>query len=99
MAGDDPDAIGPRKETDVVIPLINIPRDDFKLRTEAVAHFDAMGLSPDRLVFASDVDLGALSAAAAEADGTAFEVVLVDHNAPAASQVRVVWRWCSLARS
>ena len=61
-------------------PLVNTPRADFKLRTEAVFLFASLGLGPEHLSFVDDLDLGALQA------GGGLELVLVDHNVPAASQ-------------
>ncbi len=62
------------------IPLINIPREDYKLRTEAVYLFDSVGVKPEQLLFAGDVDLDALHAAGK------LQLILIDHNKPAAGQ-------------
>ena len=61
-------------------PLINIPRADFKLRTEAVYLFTEAGVSIDNLLFSEDVDLDKLKA------GSNLKLILVDHNKLAASQ-------------
>ncbi|MCK5674656.1 MAG: DHH family phosphoesterase, partial [Spirochaetales bacterium] len=61
-------------------PLINIPRADFKLRTEAVFLFKEAGVDIDQLLFAEDVDLEILNK-----DGN-LKLVLVDHNKLASSQ-------------
>ncbi|MDA3938842.1 MAG: DHH family phosphoesterase [Spirochaetia bacterium] len=61
-------------------PLINIPRADFKLRTEAVYLFQEAGVNIDDLLFTEDIDLEKLKAA-----GT-LKLVLVDHNKLASSQ-------------
>jgi exopolyphosphatase len=63
-----------------VFPLINIPREDFKLRTEAVYLFKEAGVEVDQLLFAEDIDLETL-----KRDGN-LKLVLVDHNKLASSQ-------------
>ncbi len=61
-------------------PLINIPRADFKLRTEAVFLFEEAGINIDHLLFVEDVDLDKLKA------GGKLKLVLVDHNKLASGQ-------------
>ena len=61
-------------------PLINIPRADFKLRTEAVFLFEEAGVNIDHLLFVEDVDLDIL-----KASGN-LKLILVDHNKLASSQ-------------
>ena len=61
-------------------PLINIPRADFKLRTEAVFLFEEAGVDIDHLLFAEDIDLEKLKA------GGNLKLVLIDHNKLASSQ-------------
>jgi len=61
-------------------PLINIPRADFKLRTEAVYLFNEAGISSDLLLFSDDVNLEKLYA-----DGN-LNLILVDHNKLASGQ-------------
>ena len=61
-------------------PLINIPRADFKLRTEAVYLFQEAGIIIDNLLFIEDVDLDKLKAE------SNLKLVLVDHNKLASSQ-------------
>ncbi|HCY87158.1 MAG TPA: pyrophosphatase [Desulfobacteraceae bacterium] len=57
----------------LTVPLIPIPGEDFRLRTEAVYVFQAAGIHPQHLIFADDAgDL--LTAADC--------VALVDHNRP-----------------
>ena len=63
------------------IPLMNIPRNDFILRTEAVYLFKAASLSPDNLLFIEDVNLKELF------DNGNLELVLVDHNVMGSGQV------------
>jgi len=65
------------------VPLVNIPRADYKLRTEAVYLLSAVGVEPDLLAFIDEVDLAAVQAA-----GT-LRLVLVDHNALAAGQAQL----------
>lgn len=55
-------------------PLINIPRADFKLRTEAVFLFHEAGVNPDDLLFSEDIDLVKLK------EKKLLSLVLVDHN-------------------
>ncbi len=57
-----------------VIPLIHIPLDDFKLRTEAVFLFREGGIESDNLVSVHDVNLDSLFK-----KGN-MRLVLVDHN-------------------
>ena len=61
-------------------PLINIPRADFKLRTEAVFLFEEAGVNIDHLLFSDDMDLEKLKA------GGNLKLVLVDHNKLASNQ-------------
>jgi exopolyphosphatase len=63
-----------------VVPLVNVPRADYKLRTEAVFLFSSLGIEPDLLTFIDEVDLDALHAAGD------LELLLVDHNVLAAAQ-------------
>lgn len=63
-----------KDETVKSVPLINIPRADFKLRTEAVYLFEAAGVDMDELLFAEDVDLNRLN------EKNLLSLVLVDHN-------------------
>jgi exopolyphosphatase len=63
-----------------IVPLINVPRADYKLRTEAVFLFASVGIEPDMLTFIDEVELAGLHAAGG------IELVLVDHNVLAAAQ-------------
>ena len=56
-----------------IVPLLPIPRADFKLRTEAVYVFNQAGVDVDALIFLDDVDFDALME-------NTQELVLVDHN-------------------
>jgi len=58
------------------VPVMNIPRNDFALRTEAVYLFGEASLSTEKLLFLDDVDLDKLSG-----EGL-LKMVLVDHNVP-----------------
>ena len=62
------------------VPVINIPREDYKLRTEAVYLFSEAGIDPDWLIFIDEIDLTALHS------GGRLKVALVDHNRMAATQ-------------
>ena len=66
--------LGERDDALASLPLIPIPHEDFRLRTEALYLFDAAGLPESELVFAEDLDLAALHAAGR------LDLVLVDHN-------------------
>ena len=61
------------------LPLINIPRADFCLRTEAVYLFKSAGVQVGNLIFSDDVDLETLSAK------DRLRLILVDHNKLTAS--------------
>ena len=65
---------------EIVLPVMNIPRDDFKLRTEAVYLFKEVGIDISRLVFLDEINLGALR------DRKLIKLVLIDHNKLAKSQ-------------
>ena len=56
-----------------VIPVMPIPREDFRLRTEAAYVFKQAGIDLDNLLFSDDTDLLSLLA-------RAKGLVLVDHN-------------------
>ena len=56
------------------VPVMNVPREDFNLRTEAVWLFRESGVSAADLLFLDDLDLGKLFAAGGS------KLVLVDHN-------------------
>ena len=60
------------------IPVMNIPRGDFALRTEAVYLFKEASIDPDNLFFLDNFNLSELS------DKGNLELVLVDHNVPGA---------------
>ena len=62
------------------VPVMNIPREDFNLRTEALWLFEDTGIDIKNLVFLDDVDLGALLT------HSASRLVLVDHNKLSAAQ-------------
>lgn len=68
------------KSEPAYVALINIPREDYKLRTEAVYLFESVGVKPEQLLFAGDVDLDRLHAAGK------LQLILIDHNKPAAGQ-------------
>lgn len=65
-----------RQAGTVFLPFIPIPREDFRLRTEATFLFSEAGLSETDLFFSDDVSLEALGK-----KGT-LRLVLVDHNKP-----------------
>lgn len=69
------------RENAVYVPLINIPRADFKLRTEAVYLVKESGITPEELLFTEDLDITGL-----HRDGR-LTLILVDHNRPTGSLV------------
>jgi exopolyphosphatase len=64
----------------LTLPVINIPRGDFALRTEAVWLFREAGVQVDDLIFLDEIDLDR-----AHAQGR-LRLVLVDHNSLPASR-------------
>ena len=64
----------------LVVPVINCPRRDFVLRTEAVYLFGALGVDVDALLFVDEIDLEALYRTGR------LHLTLVDHNILAADQ-------------
>ncbi|GAB1482466.1 DHH family phosphoesterase [Treponema sp.] len=65
------------------IPVMNIPREDFNLRTEALWLFSEAGIDLKSLVFLDEIDLAKLLGNAAS------KLVLVDHNKLSNSQA--IW--------
>lgn len=73
----------------LTVPLINIPRDDFGLRGDAVHVLDKAGIEHEHLLFLDDVSTqnGGKWTLQQLNEGVGFEsVVLVDHNRLAAHQ-------------
>lgn len=62
------------------VPVINIPRRDFVLRTEAVYLFGALAIDVAALLFIDEIDLGALHR------DSRLRLTLVDHNTLATGQ-------------
>jgi len=58
------------------VPVMNIPRNDFALRTEAVYLFGEASINPEMLLFLDDINFAELSG-----EGI-LDIVLVDHNVP-----------------
>ena len=63
-----------------VIPVFNIAKEDFCLRTEAVFLFKKFHLDPGFFTFVEDIDLQMLM------EAKRLKLVLVDHNILAQSQ-------------
>ena len=63
-----------------VVPVVNCPRGDFPLRTEAVYLFKALGIDVDALLFNDEIELEALHRAGR------LTLTLVDHNTLSADQ-------------
>lgn len=70
-------------EDGVGLPVIDIPREDFVLRTEAVYLFRSLGIDEAALVFADEIDLDALNG-----EGR-LRLTLVDHNALASGRANL----------
>ncbi|POR03629.1 hypothetical protein AU468_05120 [Alkalispirochaeta sphaeroplastigenens] len=68
------------EEKDLCVPVINIPRGDYKLRTEAVFLMRQAGVDPGLLSFIDEIDLAGLHRAGR------LELTLVDHNRLAGHQ-------------
>ncbi len=66
--------------TPPVVPVVNCPRADFALRTEAVYLFATLGVDVDALLFIDEIDLDALHQAGR------LRLTLVDHNILSADQ-------------
>ncbi len=64
----------------IVAAIINCPRTDFVLRTEAVYLFAELGIDMDSLLFIDDIDLDSLHRAGR------LRLTLVDHNILGADQ-------------
>lgn len=62
------------------VPVMNIPREDFNLRTEAVWLFKEAGINPGNLVFLDDIDLNKVFES-----GTS-RLVMLDHNRLSSAQ-------------
>ena len=66
--------------TPPAVPVVNCPRGDFPLRTEAVYLFNALGVDMDAVAFVDEIDLEALHRAGQ------LRLTLVDHNILSADQ-------------
>eukprot|EP00899_Mesostigma_viride_P029444 jgi/Mesvir1/9685/Mv12166-RA.1 len=73
----DASSIAPRA---IFVPVINIPRADFRMRFETVQLFKELGVDVPALLFIDEVDLHKLHKA------NRLQLILVDHNTLAASQ-------------
>ena len=69
----------PAKQT-AVVPVFNIPRQDFCLRTEAVFLFKQFRLDHDFFTFIEDIELETLM------ETKKLKLTLVDHNVLAQAQ-------------
>ena len=56
------------------VPVLNIPRSDFPLRTEVTYHLKQVKVSPERLTFRDEIDLEALNR------DSVLSLTLMDHN-------------------
>lgn len=66
----------------VPVPVVNIPRQDFVLRTEAVYLFDILGIDAAALTFSDEIDLEAVNR------NDRLRLTLVDHNILSQNQAR-----------
>ncbi|KJE93246.1 hypothetical protein CAOG_04060 [Capsaspora owczarzaki ATCC 30864] len=64
----------------LIVPMMNIPRQDYRLRTEVAYMFAKIGLTPEMLVFVDDFDANVINARGL------LQVTLVDHNMLAPEQ-------------
>ena len=62
-----------------VIPVLNIPSQDFPLKTELVAALQDVGVEGDHLVFREDIDLKSIND---------LQLILVDHNVLAGDDLK-----------
>jgi exopolyphosphatase len=69
-------------ENEVYVPVINIPRIDFPLRTETSWLFAKVGLSLDNLLFIDEINLEALL------ERKQLRLILTDHNKLARHQAQ-----------
>lgn len=69
-----------QKAEELYLPLINIPRADFKLRTEAVYLFEKTGINVENLIFIDQISLADLQ------NRGSLKLTLIDHNKLASSQ-------------
>lgn len=67
-------------KTHSYVPVINIPRQDFALRTESVWLFESVGVDTRSWVFIDEIDLDALH------ERGQLRLVLIDHNKLASHQ-------------
>lgn len=71
-----------KPEEHLYLPLINIPREDFPLRTESQWIFDQLGLKTDNLLFYPEVTAFIES----KVQKSKLNFILVDHNKLSTSQ-------------
>lgn len=69
-----------QKAGELYLPLINIPRADFKLRTEAVYLFEKTGINIENLIYIDQISLADMR------DRGSLKLTLIDHNKLASSQ-------------
>nr|XP_033332147.1 exopolyphosphatase PRUNE1-like [Megalopta genalis] len=67
---------GPETYYLAVIPLMNIPRKEYRVKTEVTYFFKRYDIPPDLLTFRDEIDLKELQKSAA----SSLDVVLVDHH-------------------
>mgnify|MGYP001767614203 CR=1 FL=1 len=68
------------KANELYIPLINIPAEDFKLRTEAVYLFSEAGIEAANLLFIDEINISEIFKTGK------LKITLIDHNKLSGSQ-------------
>ena len=63
-----------KDDNSIYLPLINIPKEDFKLRTEAVYLFSEAEIETENLIFADEINIDEI------ARSGKLSIILVDHN-------------------
>ena len=63
-----------KDDKSIYLPLINIPKKDFKLRTEAVYLFSEAGIDSENLIFNDEINIDEI------AKSGKLSLILVDHN-------------------
>ncbi|XP_047357543.1 exopolyphosphatase PRUNE1 [Vespa velutina] len=65
-----------KKESVAVIPILNVTKKEFRIKTEVIYYFRQHGISEELLTFRDQIDLNILT----ESRENKVEVVLVDHH-------------------
>ena len=68
------ETINPKKESEIFMPVINIPKDDLRLRNEIIYLFSQTKINIKNLIFLDQIDFKHL------AEQKKLKLILVDHN-------------------